>query len=586
MILILGYGFWVSPDFKELAFGVAVFLFGMLALEDGFRSFTGGVLEKLLRRTTDSGVKCIAFGAGTTALVQSSGLISIITISFLSAGLLTLGQSLAITLGSTIGTTSGGFIIASLGLKMDIAALAMPLFVFGVLLIFQTGRNTRGLGYILSGLGFLFLGLHHIKAGFEFFHDKVDLIHHATGGFWGVVTFAGIGTLATVLMQSSHATMALVLTAALSGQTTLENGAAMIIGANVGTTSTGLFAAIGANEEGRRLAVAHFLFAALTALVVALGIVQILWLAQHASRLVGTGGDAALTLAFFHTFFNVVGALLIYPNLKRFEKFLLILIPPREERRSNFTHLNRASVDFPDTAVEAVRRELVAMYDDTVAILSGVLGYTPKQLSEGGDLAQLGEEAFGLDPFPVDETYREKVKERFAGIIEFISRANFTWHETQSQRIFWLRNAGRALAEAVKTGKHLQKNLLANSISSNPAERGLYRELRVEAAQLIASLEALRRTPDHGSVQAGLAQVREAVAHADNALLERIYSLIADKTITSEVGTSLINDHWYVSEMVNHLADALSTLYDSSSPRIPEDLAGNRRTRKPLAISG
>ncbi|MCK5665297.1 MAG: Na/Pi symporter, partial [Thiotrichaceae bacterium] len=169
ILFVLAYGFWVSPDFKEISAGVAVFLFGMLFLEQGFNAFTGGLLEKILQKTTDKLWKSISFGVVSTTLMQSSSLVSVITISFLSAGLISLAAGIGIIFGANLGTTTGAWLIAGFGLKVKISAYAMPMLVFGIILVFQKSKHLSGIGYILAGLGFLFLGIHHMKEGFEAF---------------------------------------------------------------------------------------------------------------------------------------------------------------------------------------------------------------------------------------------------------------------------------------------------------------------------------------------------------------------------------------------------------------------------------
>ena len=175
ILIILGYEFWVSPDFKEIAAGVAIFLFGMISLEEGFKAFSGGTLEKILQKSTDKLYKSIGFGFITTAIMQSSSLVSVLTISFIGAGLIGLTQGIGIILGANIGTTTGAWLMAGFGLKVNISAYAMPMLAFGVILIFQKTKSLKGIGYILTGLGFLFLGIHYMKEGFESFKATVDL---------------------------------------------------------------------------------------------------------------------------------------------------------------------------------------------------------------------------------------------------------------------------------------------------------------------------------------------------------------------------------------------------------------------------
>ena len=151
---LLAYGFWLSPNFKEIASGVAIFLFGMLSLEEGFKAFTGGVLENWLRRSTNSLSKSLCFGFFSTSVMQSSSLVSVIAISFLSAGLISLSAGIGIIFGANLGTTTGAWLVAGFGLKVNISAYAMPMIVFGVILLFQKSKELRGIGYVLTGLGF------------------------------------------------------------------------------------------------------------------------------------------------------------------------------------------------------------------------------------------------------------------------------------------------------------------------------------------------------------------------------------------------------------------------------------------------
>jgi phosphate:Na+ symporter len=302
ILLILAYGFWVSPDFKEIAAGVAIFLFGMLFLEEGFKAFTGGFLEKLLQRTTDKTWKSLLFGVVSTTIMQSSSLVSVITISFISAGLVTLVAGIGIIFGANIGTTTGAWLVAAFGLKVKISAYAMPMLVFGIVLAFQKSKYLKGIGSVLAGLGFLFLGIHYMKEGFEAFKDSFDLASLAVAGYPGLFLFAGIGAAATVVMQSSHATLVLILTALAASQITYENGLALAIGANVGTTITAIIGALSANVQGKRLAGAHLIFNVVTGVIAIVFISQFVWAVDMISNQVGIASDNyTMKLAVFHT---------------------------------------------------------------------------------------------------------------------------------------------------------------------------------------------------------------------------------------------------------------------------------------------
>jgi phosphate:Na+ symporter len=203
----LSWGFWQSEDFTQLASGLALFMFGMLALEQGFQAFSGGVLEAVLGAATRTRLRSLGFGMATTALMQSSSLVSLITISFLSSGLIGLAAGIGIIFGSNIGTTTGAWLMASYGVKIDLATYAMPLAVFGILLIYQKDKVLKGGGHVLLGIAFLFIGIQFIKLGFEALSEGMDLTQFAMDGVLGVLVYSAIGVALTVVMQSSHAVL-------------------------------------------------------------------------------------------------------------------------------------------------------------------------------------------------------------------------------------------------------------------------------------------------------------------------------------------------------------------------------------------
>ncbi|MDF1553981.1 MAG: Na/Pi symporter [Deferrisomatales bacterium] len=561
---VLAWGFWVSPDFKQIAAGVAIFLCGMLSLEEGFRSFTGGALEQLLQRTTDRLWKSLLFGVVTTTIMQSSSLVSVITISFLSAGLLELVQGIGILFGANLGTTTVAWLVAGLGLRVDMAAYAMPLLVFGVILMFQKGRSAKGLGHICAGLGFLLLGIHHMKEGFEAFKAGVELTRFAVSGFPGVVLYTAIGVVATVVMQSSHATLVLIITALAAGQVTYPNALALAIGSNLGTTVTAVLGSLSANEQGKRLAAAHCLFNGVTAVLAVAGVRQFVWLVDRISGGLGIAADDyTLKLALFHTLFNLMGLVVMVPLTGRLVAWLERLIPRPVLLAAQPRYLNAAAVDFPATAVEAVRNEVIHLYENALGLICRTLGLSPDEVFSDkplGPLAQ-GRGWGAVPPYPIDEAYQGEIKALFSHIIAFISRATFTWEAGQSARLHWLRNAGAELVEAVKGVKHLQKNLVRYTASTNPAQRAEYQNIRRQMAEALRDLEHTRHTEEGDMLLMAFDHLRLEVEQVEHGLLDRVYGLINGQSISPEAGTSLINDYGYACDVLRHLIQAASTLF-------------------------
>ena len=267
LLTVLAVLLYLYSNFKTIVAGVAILLFGMVLLEEGFKAFTKGPLQNVLKKATNKLYKSISAGAFVTAIIQSSSLVSVIAISFISAGLISLSGGIGLIFGANIGTTATAWLVAGFGLKIKIAALAMPMLIFGIIFSFQKKSSIKGIGNVLAGLGFFFLGIHYMKEGFDVFKDYIDLSQYAVSGFLGVLIYTGLGIIITTILQSSSATLALILTALAAGQIEYENALALAIGANVGTTITAILGSLGSNVAGRRLAGAHFIFNVVTGVV-------------------------------------------------------------------------------------------------------------------------------------------------------------------------------------------------------------------------------------------------------------------------------------------------------------------------------
>ncbi len=494
ILVILATGFWNSADFKEIAAGVAIFLFGMLSLEQGFNLFTGGTLEKILRKSTSSLWRSLGFGIVSTTIMQSSSLVSVITISFLSADLITLAAGIGIVFGANLGTTTGAWLVAGFGLKVKISAYAMPMLVFGVILILQRARAMNGIGYILAGMGFLFLGIHHMKEGFEAFKETIDLAEFAVAGYPGLFLFASIGIFATVVMQSSHATLVLIITALAAGQITYENALALAIGANIGTTITAILGSMSANEQGKRLAGAHLVFNVVTGVIAIAFIYQLIFVVDGVSRAVGIADDDyTLKLAVFHTIFNLIGIVVMLPFVNRLVIFFEAFIKTQQQDIDEPKYLTDAAVEFPDTALQAVRQETVHVYDNAIGIIAAGLGFTKDDVLSERDIAQIARQQSRFVEYDVDVAYEKSVKGIYSAIIAFISKVSFSWQMEQSGGLHWLREANQNIVEVVKDIKHLQVNMMRYLNSDNQEIRTAYNGLRVQVVSIIREIEDIRQ---------------------------------------------------------------------------------------------
>ncbi len=562
ILLVLAYGFWVSPNVKMIAAGVAIFLFGMLSLEEGFRAFTGGTLERMLRRTTSSTGKSVLFGIVSTTLMQSSSLVSVIAISFLSAGLITLAAGIGIIFGANLGTTTGAWLIAGFGLKVDIAAYAMPLLAFGIILIFQSSKSLKGIGYILAGMGFLFLGIHYMKEGFETFKETINLAEYAVAGYAGLLLFTAIGIFATVVMQSSHATLVLTITALAAGQITYENALALAIGANVGTTITAILGSMSANENGKRLAVAHLVFNLVTGVIAIVFIYQLVDLVEGISGVVGIANDDyTLKLAVFHSVFNLIGIVVMLPLLNTMVVTLEKFVPEKKPEVDQPKYLTGSSAEFPGTAVEAVRMETLRVYEAALRIIIDALGMKNSDVLSTVDLEETVAAQNQIHLFDIDAMYERHIKGIYSAIVAFISDTAFSRREEQSAELQWLREASTCLVEAVKDTGLLQENLVHYVGSENLKMREVYNRIRVQVGLIIRDLEEMRATDGGVMDVLSLDALKLLVDEDQRRINQTMTELIGTRAITPAMGSSLINDSVYAHDIAMKLIQAAQALF-------------------------
>ncbi len=564
MFFILIYGFWISPDFKEISAGVAIFLFGMLFLEEGFRAFTGGLLETLLNNTTDRLWKSISFGVVATTIMQSSSLVSVITISFLSAELIALTSGIGIIFGANIGTTTGAWLIAGLGLKVKISAYAMPMLVFGIILVFQNNRSMKGIGYVLAGLGFLFLGIHHMKEGFEAFRSTIDMSRFAMTGYAGLFAFAGIGVFATVVMQSSHATLVLIITALAAQQVTYENALALAIGANIGTTITAILGAMSSNYQGKRLAAGHLIFNVITGAIAIIFISQLVWAVDATAAAVGIrSDDYTLKLAVFHTIFNVIGVVVLIPFVRQLVNFLESAIPVPKLDVVEPIYLMDSVLEFPETLLEAVRNEIIHLYDNAFELIAHGINLHRTQILQADDLEELINNDREIHDFDLDATYERQIKALYARILEFISHAHADIPVEFSDQLYALRRACRQIVMTVKEIKHLRKNITRYMVDDDEDIRREYNALRIQLAALVREIHDLRHTDEADRNIIELDAHRVAIDEDSSIVNGELDRLIRKGKITPVMGTSLMNDHGYARDAIWHLTDIARTLFGS-----------------------
>ena len=354
-------------DIWKLLAGLGIFMFGMFLMEESIKKLSGRAFKRLIRQYTTGKVKSIFSGIFVTSILQSSSAVSLMVLAFVGAGIMTMGNAIGVILGSNIGTTITAWIVASIGFKVNIESFALPLIGMGGLGLIFLGKSDKysNISKLLVGFGFLFMGLDYMKTSVEVFATNFDI---STIPNYGIIVYLFIGLLLTAIMQSSSATLAIILTTLNAGIIEFDSATAMVIGANVGTTVTVLLGSIGALQVKKRVAYSHFAFNMITGIIALILLPVLVYIVR---LFIDTSVDAVIGLALFHTIFNILGVVVFYPLINVFSKLLLKLFPDRKTELTLF--INNATTEVPKAAISALKNE-------TLYLVNNVLRYNLSQL--------------------------------------------------------------------------------------------------------------------------------------------------------------------------------------------------------------
>ncbi|MDR1984707.1 MAG: Na/Pi cotransporter family protein [Prevotellaceae bacterium] len=315
---------------------VGLFLYGMVKMSDALQKVAGEKMRNILASMTSTPLKRILTGTLVTSVIQASGATTVMVVSFVNAGLMTLTQSVGVIMGANIGTTTTAWLISLLGFKTDIAVLALPIIAFGAPLMMMKSKQKKTIGELLISFALLFMGLSFMKANVPDIGSNPEILSflqsYTSGGIFSVLLFVAVGTVLTVIIQSSSATVALTLVMCANGWISFEIAAAMVLGENIGTTITANIAAMVANVSARRAALAHTVFNLFGVLWVLIFYYPFLDLVAYVSTSVGAGnpftdlGAVAVALSLFHSIFNITNTLILVWFTKLIVKTVIKII--------------------------------------------------------------------------------------------------------------------------------------------------------------------------------------------------------------------------------------------------------------------
>nr|MDJ0879921.1 Na/Pi symporter [Halieaceae bacterium] len=462
-------------DIATLLGALGLFLYGMKVMSDALMELAGDRMRRILATTTANRWLAVLTGFTITAVIQSSSATTLMVVSFANAGLLTLTEAIGVIMGANIGTTVTAWLISILGFKVNISAIALPLISIGFVLTLLKGKQQQHLGYFIIGFCVLFIGLQFLKDSLPDIRSNPQVLQVLTDytgmGFASVALFMLIGTVLTLVVQSSSATMALTLLMTYQGWIPFDMAAAMVLGENIGTTITANLASLIGNYHAKRAARAHLVFNLLGVLWMLLlfypflqGINALVLRLEGLSPLAeATAVPVALSL--FHTLFNVSNTLLLVGFINPIARLVQRLTPAQEQPEPDIDqprYLTRASLEYPQTGIKA-------LFDESMRLLQQA-GY--KAITHGlsvhrDDLhskRKLKDVLKSSEVIAVDipQLYSTRIKSVYNKILEYATRlqSEFALEEDKIETIRNILIADRALVRTVKRMQPLHDNIV------------------------------------------------------------------------------------------------------------------------------
>lgn len=372
-------------DFLRLIGSLGVFLFGMKLMSEALQKVAGARMRHILAAMTSNRLKGVITGILITAIIQSSSATTVMVVSFVNAGLLTLVESISVIMGANVGTTVTAWLISILGFKVSMADISLPLIGLSLPFLFSGKRSRKSFGELIIGFGLLFIGLEFLKEAMPNLDENPNILNflkdYTDMGYGSYLLFMLIGTVLTILIQSSSATMALTLVMCANGWISFDIAASMILGENIGTTITANLAAMVANITAKRAAFAHLLFNVF-------GVIWILsifplflgWI-EKLSIFMGIGDPSTnieavpMALSLFHTVFNITNVLFLIWFIKILAKIVTKIIPAKESEADAFKlkHIKIGLLSTPDASLYQAQQEIALYGRNTLDMFQQVM---------------------------------------------------------------------------------------------------------------------------------------------------------------------------------------------------------------------
>jgi phosphate:Na+ symporter len=514
-----------SVDFWKMLAGVAIFLLGILFLEESLQQLAGRRFKLFLKKQTANKLKAVGGGAVVTALLQSSSIVGLMVLAFVGAGIIATNNALALVLGANLGTTFTGWVIAIFGFKFNIEILALPvagIAGLGFVLFSKTSRWYNWCRFFL-GFSFLFIGLGYIKLGIENLVTKIDLAQFEQSP---AIVFLLIGFIITSIIQSSSATMAITLSALHANAISFFDATAIVLGSEVGTTIKLFLASLKGIAAKRRVALGNFVFNTIGVLAV---LIFLNPLNQFITEVLGLR-DKLIALVFFQSLVNIIGIVLFFPFLnvtgRLLEKFF-----KKNEEETMFIH---------KVAAKETSMAMFALEEETRHFLAAVSHYGLNCFN----LADKWKRELHIGEKFLEHGLTEKyayIKHLYGEIHSFyILLQKMITDREETEKLDRLMSSVRNAMYAAKSFKDAlpDKEHLHNS--SNDIKYGFYKQIKSQVAKFCESIQALLRE-EYKDKAKELTAVYKSMTADYTAALQQLYKESTSGHVNETEITTMLN---------------------------------------------
>lgn len=540
-------------DLWRLAAGLGLFLFGMHQLEQALTQLAGRSFKKFLRQYTAKPLRGVIAGALSTAALQSSSVVSLIVLAFVGTGIISLASALGILFGSNLGTTITGWIVATIGFKLDIEALALPLVAIGGFGVVWSAAGTKraGLSQFVVGLGLMLMGLEFMKSGALVATEMFD--PGALAGY-PLIVFLLAGLLLTAVVQSSSATIMITLSALYAGAIPLESAAAIAIGADLGTTITAVLGSLAGSAAKKRVAAAVVLF---NVVADTIAFVSLKPLINFITNVVGLS-DPLFALVGFHSLFNLIGILIFLPAIPFLSRSLDRRF--REDETPLLRHIKPGDTTVAEAALEDITRETWRLIDQAAALNQATF-----DLPADHTFYDSREDRKGVDVFSTSIDYERcyaDIKQLEGEILrQALLLQGSALEPEESERLSQVIPSIRNAVHAAKSIKDVHEDLQMFRASVNDRFNAYFGQFREAAREFYESLDSLQ-TSDLPSLRfAALIEIKGKSESVQQRMHRRIYDEVAREELSEvEISTLLnVNRELFVANysLVSALADAM-----------------------------